>query len=278
MFGGGGDSKKLKQIQTRLKQVLEATKVIEGKIDYLISAVGTLPAVIMREFDQKDADKAYGYLNAAYVVIRDGAARGLHVEPPMGVKADLLHAWTTVVMLESRPKLLLEIPFWTEFVRAVILLSADTTFAEFLTLKKAKIDALVEAEVQGLDVAFNEGHSILKSQEFASYAISGDSPYFSFVPAPVPQVIVGYRPSGPRDAERPIYGNDKKWVARRTAHESRLKELCEIINARRAEFNAQFSCQQMLTLYLPNLNRGGHLQPPSGWSGSQPEAILSLEA
>lgn len=270
LFGGGSDD--IRSVQKKLKQILSELEEINRRVSYLTQLVSDLPAVIIGEFRRELVDEAYRNLDSSYVVLSRSEVEGRVNPPGEEFASRLLSAWRTVVDLESRPEKLIELPFWTEFLRKRIVINIDSTLKSHLEKKKQALDADISLKTADLDGKYGQARAHLASAYFSDFSIRPDSPYLTHSSAPTRTKKVLRRQS--RDEWEWIEVEDTGWTeamrgAAQTA-ESFKPPIAKLIG----EVGATTQPQLLLGEYIPHLSGGGLIRTGLPW-GKADDALNS---
>jgi hypothetical protein len=243
-----------------LKRIHEELRRINQRLDALISAVGHLPAIIVGKVAELNVDAAYDQLKAQRLSFMTNPT-----EPVDNSDMQLAVAqWLTIVRLEDRPSYLMMLPDHTQYVRGIVASlkkngSIDGTLRDHLVEKKSKIDQAIQSLVQRLRTLEQEleriwaAHFAWDTPIFKHRRFLGSAPFvdYAFISNPRPNVSGRL---GRVINNQAVF--DQKVAEVKNILQKPLSDYVE--TARRVQ--ALVPVQQLIELYLPELNQGGTLK------------------
>jgi hypothetical protein len=263
----GTSSSDLRLIRQQLAEILRRLDVIEEKLDAVLTAVGNLPSVIIGNHQQELVDEAYRQLDSYYVILRTSTQNRIPT-PSVSDKALLLKCWFTLTDLECRPQLLMNIPFWTEFVRRCVVIEIDNSLTNRLQTKSGKMRGALDLSENTLSSLFETAQVLLSQGHFTEVKISGAAPYFSYKIAAAPMVERWHREHC--SAPERYYIPDPYWGNKVAAQENKIKAISIEIDRETSTYNATYPAWALLKEYIPFLNKSGMLD-------SAPELLKEIE-
>lgn len=131
-------------VGARLQRIEESLEEIHNKLDDLTGLVKAIPDAVGERINWDDLNKRWTYLESVYdTLIEDGGPGEIADEQ---FRADIRHAWLSIVEYENRPQRLFALPLWTEFVRVRLGVPRGSTSQLYgdIAEKSVELDEFIE--------------------------------------------------------------------------------------------------------------------------------------